>query len=124
MTCGVWEAITDQWQTITTKWEDIGVCGVELLGGGGEWRHGGYNSASDSYRLKKELLKEVEQEIAVIERKEKPLVKKAKRNTDAEIKLLALRDEINALRLEREALLRMIDDEEAIFILLAATPFN
>jgi len=75
-------------------------------------------------KAKLDALEELNKEIAVIERKEKPLVKKAKRNTEAEIKLLALQDEINALRLEREALLRMIDDEEAIFILLAAQPFN
>jgi hypothetical protein len=73
---------------------------------------------------KKAALEELNKEIAVIEREEKPLIKKAKRNTEAEIKLLALQDEINALRLEREALIRMIDDEEAIFILLAAQPFN
>jgi len=97
---------------------------TELLGGGWEWRHGGYISASDHYRNNKKLLEEVEQEIATIEREEKPLIKKAKRNTEAAIELLALQEEINALRLEREALLRMIDDEEAIFILLAATPFN
>lgn len=95
-----------------------------VLGGGGEWRHGGFRTASDEYRERKALLKEVEQEIAVIEQEEKPLIKKAKRNTDAEIKLAAIREQIIALRLEREALIRMIDDEEAIFILLAATPFN
>lgn len=90
----------------------------------GGWGHGGFISASDAYWERKRLLEKVEQEIAVIEREEKPLIRKAKRNTGAEIKLLALRDEINAPRLEREALLRMIDDEEAIFILLASRPFH
>ena len=75
-------------------------------------------------KAKQEALEQLNKEIAVIEREEKPLIKKAKRNTDAEMKLTALREQIIALRLEREALIRMIDDEEAIFILLAATPFN
>ena len=95
-----------------------------LLGGGGYY-HGYYDKhASLSYREKRDYLQELIDEISASEQKEKPLTKKAKRNTEAEIKLLALRDEISMLRLERNMLLRMIDDEEAIFILLASTPFH
>ncbi len=98
---------------------------IDLVTGG--WGGGGFVSASELYRdekAKRDALAEINKEIAVIERKEKPLKRKAKRNTDAEAALLALQVEINALRLEREALLRMIDDEEAMFVLLAANPFN
>lgn len=122
MTCGNWEDITAQWQTITTNWEDIGVCGVAQPTAGLFQYYDRY--IEQERKAKQEALEQLNKEIAVIERKEKPLIRKAKRDTGAEIKLLALREEINALRLEREALLRMIDDEEAIFILLAATPFN
>lgn len=97
---------------------------TELLGGGPGYNYVSIYHREQERRAKQDALEQLNKEIAVIEREEKPLIKKAKRNTEAEIRLLALRDEIIALRLEREALIRMIDDEEAIFILLAATPFN
>lgn len=95
-----------------------------VLGGGGGLFQPYDRYIEQARKAKQEALEQLNEEIAVIEREEKPLIKKAKRNTDAEIKLAALRDQIIALRLEREALIRMIDDEEAIFILLAAAPFN
>lgn len=103
---------------------DVGAAEDTVLGGGPGYNYVSIYHREQERKARQKALEELNKEIVIIERKEKPLIKKAKRNTEAEIKLLALQDEINALRLEREALIRMIDDEEAIFILLAATPFN
>lgn len=88
-----------------------------LLGGGP-----GYVSAYQREQERREInearrleLKRIEDELAKAEQ-EKLLA--------AERLEASLQEEINGLRTERARLIRLIDDEEAMFVLLMARPFH
>lgn len=104
--------------------------GVVLLGGKDYPTH--YLTPADRYReeeyhrsikAKKLALAEVEKEIADAEKRKEKERKAKKAAANAVIEAM-LQEEINVLRMERVRLMRLIDDEETILVLLLSLPFH
>lgn len=108
-----------------------------LLGGGpGYRRYKSYAELREEYELrtaeeKRVELKRIDEEIAEAEKRRLAALRRSKAKLLAEkaalrlVKLESdLREEINRLRMERVWLMRMIDDEEAILVLLCSLPFH
>lgn len=72
-------------------------------------------------------LRRIEEELANAERLEEQRLLQAEVQASAERKAMieaSLQQEISALRMERMRLMRLIDDEEAMLILLLSLPFH
>lgn len=91
---------------------------------------------SEQYELAKKYAKakELADEIALAETRKKEVAKnlldakESKRKNKAVKQLMALeatlQDGINVLRIQREQLMRFIQEEEAILVILLSSPFN
>lgn len=114
--------------------------GYQVLGGGGDW-HGGYVHPYQKYReeeyqrdaaKKRADLAKIDSELAQVKerrkREEIALSQRKLGETEHAAELAALevflQEEINRLRTERVWLMRLIDEEEAILVLLLGLPLH
>ncbi len=105
------------------------------LGGGGYVhpyiRHRAEEEQREKIQRQKAEIDRLDAEIAEADRKQREASEKRKaeaRERREEARLVALKaqlsDEINRLRMERAWLMRQIDDEEAILVLLLSMPLH
>lgn len=111
-----------------------------LLGGGGGEHEYSYHQPYSTYKEAehlsryRETLRQIDEELALAEKQKQEAAMRlveaeaAKRQKNAARELAALeatlQEEINRLRMERVWLMRVIDDEEAILVLLLTWPLH